>query len=65
MHEIPSTFDKCFHDSGIEDYGNSILQYSQLGKTDMFISHLSLGGAGFGKYKNNSYLCLRKSLLYK
>ena len=50
MNHMPSTFVETFHGGSIENYGNSMLQYSRLGKTDMQVSHLSLGGASFGKF---------------
>ena len=56
MDEKLSTYDERFHGGRFEGYKNSMLQYTQLGKTDMHVSHMSLGGAAFGKYDYMPYL---------
>ena len=48
MNQEPSTFIQGFHGDCLKNYENAMIQYSQLGKTDMQVSHISLGGASFG-----------------
>ena len=49
MESKHTTYVQGFHDGSLEEYGKSVTEYSQLGKTEMYVSHMSLGGAQFGK----------------
>lgn len=46
MSDLPATFVKSFHDEAAV----RIMKYHKLGRTDLMVSTISLGGAAFSPF---------------